>query len=229
MKHYYLSALAALSFASSAFAGNPDDYFGSIWPTAAQYCPVDTVEANGQKLWINQYQALYALYGTTYGGDGKTYFNVPDMRGRMPVGTGTIPNTTYVVQRGSTPGGENTTTTLPAHTHTATFTRGSGTNPITVTVPVSSNLTGNTNQPSATNNYLAASASGSGGANMWASTNTNPVNIAGVTSSGGTGTGTVSVGITGAASPTAVTTIPPQLGVRFCITTSGTWPENPNN
>lgn len=233
MKKYYLSVLAALSITSSAFAGGPEDYIGSMWPTAAQFCPVDTVVADGTIYPIYQYQALAALYGAAYGGDGRTTFGVPDMRGRMPVGTGVIPGTSYTIQRGTKVGQETTTlvsSNLPTHTHTATFTRGSSTNPITVTVSASSNIAGNANQPSATYNYIAASSNGTGGANMWASVpSSTPVNLAGITSSGGTGAGTVSVAAAGTAAPTAFTTIPPQLGLRFCIVTNGNWPENPNN
>ncbi|ADR33259.1 Tail Collar domain protein [Sulfuricurvum kujiense DSM 16994] len=230
MKKYYLSALAALSFASSVFAGNPDDYFGAIWPTAAQYCPIDTVEADGTIYPVSQYQALAALYGNTYGGDGRTTFGVPNLRGKMPIGTGPLPGTSYTIQRGDKVGQETSTLTQSTfHTHIATFTRSSSTNPITVNIPVSANTNGNLPAPDSTHNTMAGTSGGPGGAAMWANTMTNPVNINGVTTSGGTGTGTVSVGITGTAAPTAVTTIPPQLGVRFCITTSGTWPENPND
>lgn len=232
MKKYYLSALAALTLASSAFAGNPDDYIGAIWPTAATFCPVDTVAADGTIYPAQQYQALYALYGNIYGGSASSKtFAVPDMRGKMPIGAGTLPGTSYTFQLGRNVGQETATltqSTLPAHTHTATFTRGSRTNPVAVTVPASSNITGNTNQPSATNNYLAASSSGGNGANMWASTNTNPVNLAGITSSGGTGTGTVSVGTAGTPTPASITTIPPQVGIRFCIVTNGEFPVRPN-
>ena len=224
MKYYYLNTLAALTLASSAFAGGPDDYIGSMWPTAATYCPQDTVEAYGQQLSIQQYPALAALYGTTYGSGGQNTFSVPDMRGKMPIGTGIIPNTSTVVKRGTALGQETAMSTLPAHTHTATF----APTPITVNIPVSSNIKTNTNVPSTTNKYLAASSANSSGAAMWANTNTNPVNLAGVSSSGGVGGGSVSVTATGVTAPTAIVTIPPQLGVRFCIVTNGTWPENPN-
>lgn len=225
MKHYYLSALAALTLASSAFAGGPDDYTGSMWLTAAQYCPQDTVEANGQLYPVQQYPALAALYGNTYGGDGRTTFGVPDMRGKMPIGAGLIPNTSIVVNRGTNLGQETVMTTLPAHTHTATFTP----SPITVNIPVSSNTSGNGNQPSATKNYLAASSAGTKGAAMWSSTNTNPIALAGVSSSGGVGAGSVIVAPAGTQTPTPIVTIPPQLGVRFCIVANGIWPDKPNN
>ena len=223
MKKYYLSALAALTItASSAFAGGPDDYYGSMWLTAAQFCPVDTVEANGQIYPIQQYTPLAALYGNTYGGDGKNTFGVPDMRGRMPIGAGTLPDTSYTIRLGVPVGQETVNTTLLTHTHTATFTR----DPMKVNIPVSLPLPPvvKSNIPSSTNPYLSASTGGAG-ADMWASTSgTAPVVLDSVTSSGGTGTGTVSVADTGAQSPSPIVTIPPQLGVRFCIVTKGIWP-----
>jgi microcystin-dependent protein len=229
MKKYYMSFLAALTMTtSSAFAGGPDDFIGSMWPTAAQFCPQDTVEAYGQLLSVQQYTPLYVLYGTTYGGDGKTTFGVPDMRGRMPIGAGTIPNTSTVVKRGTPLGQETTTltqTSLATHTHTATFTR----DPMTVNIPVSSTTATKSNTPSPTNPYLSASSS-SAGADMWAGTSgTAPVALAEVSSSGGVGNGSVTVAPTGTATPAAITTIPPQLGVRFCIVTMGSWPQDPNN
>jgi microcystin-dependent protein len=199
MKRYYLSALAALSFASSAFAcGSDEDYIGSICTTAAQYCPINTLEANGQLLQVAQNQALYSLLGTVYGGTQNVNFNLPDLRGRAPVGI----NYNTTIKTGTKRGTESVTLTtaqMPIHTHNATFTPSNGTNPISVTVPVSSNTSGNTTSPSSTNNYLAASPSGDNGGNMWSNTpSTPPVSLAGVNVSGGTGTGSVAVVPTGA-------------------------------
>jgi microcystin-dependent protein len=220
MKKYYLSALAALTLTtSSAFAGGPDDYYGSMWLTAAQFCPVNTIEANGQIYQVQQYQALAALYGNTYGGDGRNTFGVPDMRGKMPIGAGQSTGTS-LYNVGDKVGQESANTALPSHTHAATFTP----SPITVNIPVSSITRANTYQPKTTNNYLAASSAVPTGAQMWSSTNTNPINLAGVTSSGGVGGGSVSVAPAGVQSPSAITTIPPQLGLRFCIVTYGNWP-----
>lgn len=223
MKKHYLSALVALSITTYAFAGGPEDYIGTIWPTAGTYCPVNTVEANGNLLQVRSYQPLFALYGTTYGGDGKTTFGVPDMRNRMPVGTGTFPGLATVVKNGTYVGQVNTKVTLPKHIHGATFTRG----PMTVNIPVSTTI-GTMTSPSQTSvNYLAGSAVPAG-AKMWSDSNgSNPLSLAGVSSSGGTGGGTVSVDVAGG-TPSTVITIPPQLGVRFCIVTNGRWPQNPN-
>lgn len=227
-----ITAFAALTIAGSAHAGGYDDYFGSIWLTAAQFCPRDTIEADGRNLQINQYQALFALYGATYGGDGKTTFAVPDMRGRVPMGTGQS-NDGRLVQRGSKAGQDNitlSTQNIPIHTHAANFARNSA-SPVSVNISVSSNTTENSNQPSSVNNYLSASSSGSAGANMWSSSQgSTPINLAGVGSSGGIiQGGTLAVSASGAIIPAVVSTISPQIGLRFCITSSeGVWPPKPN-
>ena len=75
---------------------------------------------NGQFMPINQNQAMFALLGTTYGGDGQNTFQLPDLRGRAAVGQGAGPGLTPQTL-GYRAGNENatrTTTHLPAHTHT---------------------------------------------------------------------------------------------------------------
>ncbi len=65
-----------------------DDFIGSIKMWAVSYEPEGWFFCDGRLLPIVQYQALYALLGTTYGGDGRTNFALPDLRGRIPVGAG---------------------------------------------------------------------------------------------------------------------------------------------
>ena len=63
-----------------------DTLIGSImlWPLA--WAPKDWLFCNGQELPIMQNQVLFALLGTTYGGDGNTTFALPNLNGRAPVG-----------------------------------------------------------------------------------------------------------------------------------------------
>lgn len=83
--------------------------------------PKGWVRAEGQELLIQQYSPLYALIGTTYGGDGKVKFKLPDLRGRVALGLAEKPRngeTEYVL--GSQGGAESVTLTsqsLPSHTH----------------------------------------------------------------------------------------------------------------
>ncbi|WP_395787673.1 phage tail protein [Aquimonas sp.] len=81
---------------------------------------------DGSLLAISEYDALFALIGTTYGGDGQTTFAVPDLRGRLPIHQGTGPGlSTYVI--GQRAGTETVTvlpTQMPAHTHILAVTSG---------------------------------------------------------------------------------------------------------
>jgi microcystin-dependent protein len=95
-------------------------FMGEVRVFAGTFAPIDWVFCNGQSLAISQYDALYALLGTTYGGDGVNTFNAPDARGRIPVGQGTGPGLTARIQ-GQMYGTETVTllsTQIPAHTHT---------------------------------------------------------------------------------------------------------------
>lgn len=125
----------AFAFGSMAMSAQAtctaEPYIGSVCMTAAMYCPQDYAEANGALLPIMQYQALYSLIGTTYGGDARTTFGLPDLRGRAPVGLGlpvsasnTAAGVTTVLP-GAKYGAETvnlSTANLPPHNHTATLT-----------------------------------------------------------------------------------------------------------
>ncbi|WP_226660386.1 phage tail protein [Alteriqipengyuania lutimaris] len=63
-------------------------YLGEIIMVGYPFCPYGWAEANGQLLSISQNTALFSLYGTTYGGDGRTTFALPDLRGRAPIHVG---------------------------------------------------------------------------------------------------------------------------------------------
>jgi microcystin-dependent protein len=81
--------------------------------------PTDWQLCDGSLLPIAQYEALYTLLGTTYGGDGQNTFGVPDMRGRVPIHQGTgMGLSTYAL--GQVSGSETVTLTtqqMPAHIH----------------------------------------------------------------------------------------------------------------
>lgn len=95
-------------------------FIGTILPWAVDWAPVDWALCNGAVLPINQYQALFSLIGTKYGGNGTTTFALPDLRARVPIGMGQQPNTQNYVM-GTVGGVETVTLTnqnLPAHNHT---------------------------------------------------------------------------------------------------------------
>ena len=66
-------------------------YLGQIILFGGNFAIRNFALANGQLLAISQNSALFSLYGTTYGGDGRTTFGLPDLRGRVPLSSGTGP------------------------------------------------------------------------------------------------------------------------------------------
>ena len=98
-----------------------DPFLGELRLVPFDFAPRGWALCEGQLLPINQNQALFALLGTTYGGNGRTTFALPDLRGRVPVGAGaSSTGTTFAL--GATGGQEAvklTTGQLPAHGHTA--------------------------------------------------------------------------------------------------------------
>lgn len=91
-------------------------FLSEIQIFAFNYAPVGWAQCSGQLLPINQNQALFALLGTIYGGNGQTTFALPDLRGRAPLHIGNV------FDQGQQGGSElHTLTTLemPSHTHIA--------------------------------------------------------------------------------------------------------------
>ncbi|RTY90059.1 phage tail protein [Flavobacterium sp. GT3R68] len=87
---------------------------------AGNYAPAGWATCDGQLLPIAQNTALFSLLGTMYGGDGQTTFALPDLRGRVPVHSGTGPGLSNY-QQGQAGGSEANTITvsqMPAHNHT---------------------------------------------------------------------------------------------------------------
>lgn len=98
-----------------------DFYLGEIRLFAGNYAPEGGwMLCQGQALKVSDYQPLFSLLGTTYGGDGVTTFMLPDLRGRIPVGQGQGAGLgNYVLgQKGGTETVTLTPAQLPAHNHT---------------------------------------------------------------------------------------------------------------
>ena len=112
---------AALVGASPAVLAGTDAYVGEITLGGFNFCPQNTVEAAGQLQAIASNQALFALYGTTYGGDGVNTFALPDLRGRAAIGSGAMPGGS-TINLGQRAGNEQITLSianLPVHSHVA--------------------------------------------------------------------------------------------------------------
>lgn len=95
-------------------------YIGEIRMFGFGRTPNGWQACDGSLLPISEYDALFALIGTIYGGDGQTTFAVPDLRGRLPIHQGAGPGlSNYVIgQRAGTETVTVLSTQMPAHTHT---------------------------------------------------------------------------------------------------------------
>lgn len=113
-----LSLLILLGFSNSLQAQDP--FIGEIRMFAGNFAPRGWAFCDGQLLAISSNSALFSLLGTTYGGDGRTTFALPDLRGRVAIHPGSGPGlSTY---RQGAIGGTETNTLLvsqmPSHSHT---------------------------------------------------------------------------------------------------------------
>lgn len=99
-------------------------YLGSISGWAPNFAPRGWMFCAGQILAVQQNTALFSLLGTVYGGNGQSTFGLPNLQGRIPVGTGQSPGTSMYAlgQVGGTESTTLTTAQMPMHTHTATGT-----------------------------------------------------------------------------------------------------------
>lgn len=95
-------------------------YVGEIRLFAGSYAPERWHICDGSLLPIQNYQALYAAIGIAWGGNGVTTFGLPDLRGRLPIGTGTGPGLTprtFTVMGGVEAVQLSDVALMPAHTH----------------------------------------------------------------------------------------------------------------
>ena len=102
-------------------------YVGEIILVGFNFAPVGWAICDGRLLPISENETLFQLIGTTYGGDGEETFALPDLRGRIPIGTGQGPGTQnyLLAESGGTETIIPTPAQLGAHTHaidTSTFT-----------------------------------------------------------------------------------------------------------
>ena len=169
-------------------------FAGNFAPQNYQFC-------QGQLLSIAQNTALYSILGTTYGGNGQTTFGLPDLRARIPFGTGPVPSFSSI-ELGQMAGTQNTTLTLnnlPAHTHPVTG---------TVQLPVNDS---NADADGPVGSFLGAPAE------SIYSISSNAV--------GSNATVNLAAGPTGSNLPFSI--LPPYLGMNYIICTQGLYPPRP--
>lgn len=217
-------------------------YLGEIRMFAGNYAPRNWALCAGQVINISDNQALFAVIGTFYGGDGRATFKLPDLRGRVGMGFGQGPGLVNIPigQIGGAQAIALGLSQLPVHTHNATFTPtagggggGGGYTPPTVdvTIAVANNNTSATTNPEGNilgigsfgglaktqvSNFVPATeATGTlGGVNVTVS--------GGGGGGGGITGGSVDVGTAGQGQ--AFSILPPFVGVTYIICTEGLFP-----
>jgi microcystin-dependent protein len=220
-------------------------FMGTIMAVGFNYAPQGWAFCNGQLLPISQNSALFALLGTAYGGDGQTTFGLPDLRGRVAVGSqGNGPGISPVVQ-GEKAGANNVTVVgsgtttinltaanLPAHTHPATMSMTGAT--AATTLSASTGTTGLSTNATA-GAVLSSTPIGPASAQIYLPSGTPPVSpvaLGGVsTTLGGAGTVTVNAN-TGGGQPLAApvqtqaqaSVMQPYLGLNYIIALQGIFP-----
>lgn len=212
-----------------------DAFIGTILPWSLHRAPVGWAFCAGQQLAINQNQALYALIGSTYGGDGKTYFNLPDLRGYSLVGNGSggvdsigakilgpNQNLAYGVTE------PLTASKLPVHSHTAVVS-GLSTTPTNINVAIPAvNGSPTTDAPSSGVNLASATVSSGDVARIYSDANADQNTLKPFTATipalpvGGA---SVPITPTGASNPVLAVGVPKLFTLNFIIALVGIFPE----
>ncbi len=219
-----------------------DAFMGTVLAVGFNYPPRGWLFCNGQTVPISQNSAMFALLGTMYGGDGQNTFGIPDLRGRVVVGSQAQGPGLQNVAQGEKAGANNatvisngtatialTTANMPSHTHTATMTM-SGLN-ATTNISVGTTATTNVATNGATLNNSPAPPNGGAATIYSTAAQVSPVILGGVTTTV-TGSGTVSNSNTGGGSPLTVPVVSqatisnmqPYLGLNYIIAMEGIFP-----
>ncbi|NUB09337.1 hypothetical protein FW320_24570 [Azospirillum sp. Vi22] len=239
-------------FSMPATACAPYQYVAAMCTVPYDWCPEGYAMADGRSLQIRDYQPLYALLGNRFGGDGKTTFALPDLRGRAVIGAGSAPGLVGAYL-GQAFGQQSVTLTqdqvpLKSHNHSASFAGtgaqgGTGTIvPFTGTVSVPVTNGGNpVSAPTSGTVYLSTTSidDGGAGATIKGPYNTNAPSTSTGAKVTGTTSGTINVPFTGftggnvsvaaasAGASKSVPTQPPSLALNVCIALTGEWPIRP--
>ncbi len=202
-----------------------EGYISEIRLFAAAFEPKDWAFCSGQLIAIQQNMALFSLLGTTYGGNGVQTFALPDLRGRVAVGTGsgTAGNNVVLGEMAGTASSTLLSFNLPPHNHSV-----AGSNarfPVTGNLVASmavSNSDGSSTNPA--NNYLGVEQSGLG---LYANAATagKSLNAGAVVVEGSSlGVNLSSIQITPAGGNSPINTTMPSIGMNYIICMLGIYP-----
>lgn len=190
-----------------------DNYIATIIMWATNFAPSEFAFCQGQQMQVTQNAALYSLIGTMYGGNGSSFFNLPDLRGRVPVGAGQGNGTGSYTQGAmvGTPSAQLTVANMPPHVHpSGQLSVAAWNTPATSQTPA--NNLGLANPVTAQGpNQLPTRAYG---APSGAPVGLAPGSISGTTDVAGSGVG--------------FSIVQPVLAIQFAICVSGIYPMRPN-
>ena len=210
--HLPTLVLAFLPSWAAADCAYNSAYLGHVCMTGYNFCPINTLPADGRQISIAGNDALFSLLGTTYGGDGVTTFALPNLSSRSPVGSGTGTGLAAVAQVQIWGAEERslTTNTMPSHNHAASSTLQANTTAGTEAAPSNGKnaLAGVAVQELTGNGVVAAQ--------RWAAPegdSEKTTTVAGLSAT-----------LIPAGSNLPFDTAPPSLGVRYCVVTAGIYP-----
>ncbi|EOU2461253.1 phage tail protein [Vibrio navarrensis] len=201
-----------------------DSYIGTMRPFGGSFAIRNWALCFGQILAVSENTALFSLVGDLYGGDARTTFGVPDLRGRSPVGMGVMPGGRNY-QLGLRFGLEDialNSLQLPKHSHAAVFVPSGGSGGVTASLQAATNP-GNSSEPSE-GAYISASTTS---ANFYKAGGLSPepvlkeISGLAIDSSGGSD-GTVTIGDSGQSSSFSI--INPLQVVNWQIVLDGIYP-----
>jgi microcystin-dependent protein len=201
-----------------------DPFIAQIMQVAFNFAPVNWATATGQLMGIQQNAALFSLIGTTFGGNGTSNFQLPNLQSRVIIGAGNGPGLSPYVwgQQGGLEQVSLVIGNLPQHTHPGTFTP-TGTSAATNVQALTGVLPGSLSATPAAGSLLANTGpAGTSQPKIYAPAGSGTaVNLGGVTGSGITG-GTVTVGPTGSNIPFPI--LPPYVALTTNICLFGIFP-----
>ncbi len=198
-----------------------EPFVGTVMLWAPTFAPRGWAMCAGQTLALSNNQTLFSLISTIYGGNGTTTFQLPNLQGRVPVGTGQLPGgSNYAL--GQIAGSENTNLlvqNLPAHTHTAQFT---GTQSLTATVTLNATSNAATSDKPEAGMQLADATPNSNKIYALGAGGTNVGLAGGAATIGGSIGGTVAINNTGNSIPFSI--LSPYLAMNYVIALQGVYP-----
>jgi microcystin-dependent protein len=121
-------ALTSMGSGVKPALAQAEPYIGQVMIFAGNFCPRGWAPVHGQLIPIDQNSAMFSILGTQFGGDGRTTFGLPDLRGRSVVGEGSGPGlaTMRIGQKGGRETTALTQAELPAHNHAVNATNRTG-------------------------------------------------------------------------------------------------------